>query len=123
MLPAPVERIQRNHIGRETHVYQRHGHWLTGFPAFVNTSTQLLDHEMQHWLQARDGLLRKERTHGCATSAMQLVAHRPKDRVRQSELIDIVKVLVAGFVQRIELFIVIWFIDMELIGTDSDNGA
>jgi hypothetical protein len=54
---------------------------------------------------------------------MKLVVFGAKYRTSQVELIDIEVIFLAGLVERVELVIVIRIVDVQLVGTNSNNGT
>jgi hypothetical protein len=54
---------------------------------------------------------------------MELVVHGSKAGAMEIELIYIENGLVSGFMHRVEFVVIIWFVNVELVGANSNDWA
>lgn len=122
MAPATIHRIQRNEVCRKTHIQLPYEQRLSRVPELLDTTAQFLEHVAQHGLEAVDALLGEEGEHGGAPRSVEFPVNGSEARVRETGLRDHEFVFVAGL-HGVKLFVVLRVIDVELIGTDSNDGA
>jgi hypothetical protein len=78
---------------------------------------------VQHRLQTSHNLLGKEGIHSRATKAVVPMVHGPETRFIESKLVDEKLILVSQLMLRIELLIIVWIINVELVRTNSNDWA
>ena len=120
MVPAAIHRIERNNICRQTHIRMSHRHWQAGQPQLLDAPCELLHHVADHWLEVVDIGFRKKRRDGCAAQAVVFIVNSAEAGAWKCELCDVKGRFVAGFVDGVQLFVVVWLVDVQLGRADSD---
>ena len=122
VVPASVQSVERNDISGEAHICLTHWHGFSGFAACVNTHAKFLHHVTNHGFQMIDILFGEERAESPTANAVKSVVDGRESGPRKTELRDIKGIFIPRLV-RIQFFIVVWFIDMKFVRTDSNNWA